>query len=255
MNDDPIVAVPADLELEDRLAGPVTFRMAGWLAAAAAGVALLALSRQQIWTAGPGLLLVVGGLAGAMWRPGGRPAAAWLGPLRAYLLRSRADRAVRTERDETPPTDPAAAAAPDRVWPSQPSRAVDAPDALVVDESHGPLSSNRWLLLRRVVLPVGLAALALGAVVLVSPASWGLRTVLAPGTSGDLPSPVPPDSPVTSTGVETEGAGGSPSDVPRRPTADPTGELAPPLDLPPELLFWFDDHHHDAVRGWGGCGC
>jgi hypothetical protein len=253
VNDDPIVAVPADLELEDRLAGPVTFRMAGWLAAAAAGVALLALSRQQIWTAGPGLLLVVGGLAGAMWRPGGRPAAAWLAPLRAYLLRSRADRVVRTEPDKEPATHPAAAA--DRVWPSHPSLEVDAPDALVGDESHGPPSPTLWPVMRQVVLPVVLAAGVLGSVLLVSPVSWGLRTVLSPGTSGDLPSPVPPDNPGPSTGAETEGADGSPSDVPPCPTADSTGEPAPPLDLPPELLFWFDDHHHDPVRGWGGCGC
>jgi hypothetical protein len=30
MTGDPVVVVPGDLDVEDRLAGPVTFRMAAW---------------------------------------------------------------------------------------------------------------------------------------------------------------------------------------------------------------------------------
>lgn len=48
MTDDPVVAVPAELELEERLVGPVTFRMAAWLALTAAGAVLAALGPGRI---------------------------------------------------------------------------------------------------------------------------------------------------------------------------------------------------------------
>jgi hypothetical protein len=88
MSGDPVVVVPGDLDIEDRLAGPVTFRMAAWLAAAAAGVALVVASRGAVAVAGLGVLLVAVGLVGAWWRPGGRPVAAWAAPLLAYRKRS-----------------------------------------------------------------------------------------------------------------------------------------------------------------------
>jgi hypothetical protein len=87
MSRDPVVVVPGDLDVEDRIAGPVTFRMAAWLAASAAGVALVAASRGAVATTALGVLLVVVGITGAWWRPGGRPVAAWLGPLLAYRKR------------------------------------------------------------------------------------------------------------------------------------------------------------------------
>ena len=94
MTDEPVVPVPADLELEERLVGPVTFRMASWLAGSAAGAVLLGVggrSAGRLVVGGPLLLL---GLVGAFWRPGGRAAPSWLRPMTDYLHRRRAGRAA-----------------------------------------------------------------------------------------------------------------------------------------------------------------
>ena len=87
MSRDPIVVVPGDLDVEDRIAGPVTFRMAAWLAAAVAGAALIAAGRGAIAPTVLGVALLAVGIAGAWWRPGGRPVAAWVAPLLAYRKR------------------------------------------------------------------------------------------------------------------------------------------------------------------------
>lgn len=100
MTGDPVVVVPGDLDVEDRLAGPVTFRMAAWLTAAAAGVALVAAGHGAIPTTALGVLLVAVGVTGACWRPGGRPAAAWLAPMVAYRRRQR--RRVKPDEDVAP---------------------------------------------------------------------------------------------------------------------------------------------------------
>lgn len=103
MTGDPVVVVPGDLDVEDRLAGPVTFRMAGWLAAAAAGVALVAAGRGRVPTTVLGVLLVVLGVTGACWRPGGRPAAAWLAPMVAYRRRKRSQAATDEQAEPAEP--------------------------------------------------------------------------------------------------------------------------------------------------------
>ncbi|MDT4922629.1 MAG: hypothetical protein QOG01_342 [Pseudonocardiales bacterium] len=103
MSRDPVVVVPGDLDVEDRIAGPVTFRMAAWLAASAAGVALVVASRGAVAVAGLGVLLVAVGLAGAWWRPGGRPVAAWIAPLLAYRKRSRSYVTAAEVEDESAP--------------------------------------------------------------------------------------------------------------------------------------------------------
>lgn len=89
MSRDPVVVVPGDLDVEDRIAGPVTFRMAAWLVAAAAGVALVAASRGAVAPTALGVVLLVVGITGAWWRPGGRPVGAWIAPLLAYRRRRR----------------------------------------------------------------------------------------------------------------------------------------------------------------------
>lgn len=94
---DPVLPVPVDLETEERLAGPVTFRMAGWLALAGAGAASLVFSRDTVLLLAAGGLLLPVGLAGAFVRPAGRPLAAWLLPLLGYRQRARAAR--RSRRD------------------------------------------------------------------------------------------------------------------------------------------------------------
>lgn len=90
MSGDPVVVVPGDLDVDDRIAGPLTFRMAAWLAAAAGGVAMVAASRGDVARVVLGAVLVVAGAAGAWARPGGRPLGAWVVPLVAYRRRRRA---------------------------------------------------------------------------------------------------------------------------------------------------------------------
>ena len=94
---DPVIQVPVDLEVEERLAGPVTFRMAGWLALAGVGVAAVAFSRSSMLLVGVGVLLLPVGVAGAFVRPAGRPLGAWLLPLLGYRGRTREAR--RSRRD------------------------------------------------------------------------------------------------------------------------------------------------------------
>lgn len=101
MTRDPVVVVPADLDVEDRIVGPVTFRMAGWLAAAVVGVALVVAARGDIALTIVGVVVAAVGVAGAWLRPGGRPLGAWVVPLLAYRRRRRAgdpaDEEVRVE--------------------------------------------------------------------------------------------------------------------------------------------------------------
>lgn len=99
MTRDPVVVVPADLDVEDRIVGPVTFRMAAWLAAAVVGVALVVAARGDIALTTIGVVMAAVGVAGAWLRPGGRPLGAWIVPLLAFRRRLRAsDPAV----DESP---------------------------------------------------------------------------------------------------------------------------------------------------------
>jgi hypothetical protein len=86
---EPVVAVPAELELDERLVGPVTFRMAAWLALGAAGAVLVALGPGRVMPVLLGLPMILLGAAGAFWRPGGRPALSWVGPLWSYRRRIR----------------------------------------------------------------------------------------------------------------------------------------------------------------------
>lgn len=102
---DPVVVVPADLDVEDRIVGPVTFRLAGWLAASAAGAALAALSWPAIAPTVLGGLVAVAGLAGGFVRLGVRPIGWWARPVATYLR--RAHRARRTSGAE-PGSRPAA---------------------------------------------------------------------------------------------------------------------------------------------------
>jgi hypothetical protein len=104
----PSVLVPADLEVEDRIVGPVTFRLAGWLAAAAVGTALAVLSWPNPVASVVGGVLIVIGVTGGFYRPGARPVAAWARPLLSYRRRARRDRA----RPVLIPSDAAATGSP-----------------------------------------------------------------------------------------------------------------------------------------------
>jgi hypothetical protein len=88
---EPVVLVPADLDVEDRIVGPVTFRLAGWLSAAAAGTALTVLAWPRVVAVAIGVLLVAGGVVGGFYRPGSRPLTWWARPVWSYGRRRRTD--------------------------------------------------------------------------------------------------------------------------------------------------------------------
>ena len=82
------VEVPPDVDVEDRVIGPLTFRHVGYLALAGGGAAVAVL-HGTVPAVLFGAVLVVIGTAGAAWRPQGRPLDTWLLPARAYRERTR----------------------------------------------------------------------------------------------------------------------------------------------------------------------
>ncbi|HVE95040.1 MAG TPA: hypothetical protein VNB24_08980 [Acidimicrobiales bacterium] len=125
MSDDPLVAVPSELEIEDRIVGPVTLTMAPWLALAAAGAALLASARREPLFAVPGFAVTAAGLVGACWRPGDRPLLAWLAPLLAYRRRRAArERRTAAERRTATRAHVPATTARRSHWPCRPRLAT-----------------------------------------------------------------------------------------------------------------------------------
>lgn len=136
MTRDPVVVVPADLDVEDRIVGPVTFRMAAWLAAAVVGVALVVAARGDIALTTVGVVVAAVGVAGAWLRPGGRPLGAWIVPLLAFRRRRRAgeqpvdESPVETAQTE-PPVDAESAVEVPRIE-VRPARAAWAAGVVVV---------------------------------------------------------------------------------------------------------------------------
>ena len=259
MSGDPVVAVPADLELEEPLAGPVTFRMAGWLAASAAGVALLALSRDHVWVAVPGVVLLVGGLVGAMWRPGDRPVGAWLWPLWSYRRRQRAAR--RTLRTNTMSAEPDVLAAP-ATGDSDAPKMPGAPETSEVPEVPGlattgaraPHRQGRVGRRRASVLVLTLLAAGAIAVSMYGP----LRSQLP--LPGRVSGPEPGDLPSTAATPARPSASVEPA--PSSPTApaSPLPSARPdlvdePFVLAPADPFWPWGLEVEPGGGWLGCGC
>jgi hypothetical protein len=247
---DPVVHVPADLEIEDRLAGPVTFRMAGWLAAAAAGVALLALAGDQRWAAAPGLLLIAAGLAGALWRPGGRPAPAWIAPAWSYRRRQQASR-----DDDGGAEQPNAAVGAPTAPVAEPASSIDVePESASALRRSWPLAKgSRAPSIRR-----GLsAALALAAVVAVTvtvlnrPSEWPGSSVLTGREATDSTAPAEPTAPGPATSP-------GPAETTSTPPAPPPAPAPPespdePLVLVPADPFW--PWLEDGDWLWSDCGC
>lgn len=169
MSRDPVVVVPGDLDVEDRIAGPVTFRMAAWLAAAAAGVALLAAAHGAAAPTALGVVVVVVGITGAWWRPGGRPVAAWVAPLLAYRKRRRSH---GTAVDDDPMPEPDVTVEP------EPTTDEPAPRRAVPTWRHG-----------RVVAGVATGALALTAALVLVGSRDGARPPAAPVADVSAPEP------------------------------------------------------------------
>ena len=149
--DDPVVGVPVDLDVEDRLAGPVTFRMAAWFAVAAGGAGLILAEPDRPLVVITGMLLAFVGAVGAWWRPGGRPASAWLLPDVALPPPTRrGDRA------------PASAPAPAEVAVPRPGEPRDPVPANLEEDDAAPLFTSGARRPRRaVVLAAVLVAVAL----------------------------------------------------------------------------------------------
>jgi hypothetical protein len=86
------VPVPAETGGEDRLVGSLTFRHAAYLAAAAAGVAVMLLGHASIARLALGAVLAVVGVVGAMLRPYGEPLDRLAFAAIGYVVRSRGRR-------------------------------------------------------------------------------------------------------------------------------------------------------------------
>lgn len=108
------VEVPPDVDVEDRVIGPLTFRHVGYLALAGGGAAVAVL-HATIPAIVFGAVLVVVGTSGAAWRPQGRPLDTWLLPARAYRERTRQCITAIAELVPSAPTDTA-------VLPSTPTK-------------------------------------------------------------------------------------------------------------------------------------
>lgn len=257
-DDEPVIMVPADLEVEDRIVGPVTFRLAGWLAAGAAGIALATLCWPNIPVTVLGGLVALAGLAGGFARPGRRPLAWWTRPVIAYLRRARtragagrheprarrrvrpdgvagstAGRGVRARLRTRTPSEPARPATTD--MPAKPAAppptAAPAPEpdpALAtksvpprVRSSRGAAVAGHWPRGRRVLVAAGV--LALGVV-----AGVGGRQL----TAGKQPTPTPRSAAVPFATTSSPSPRSTPPPAPLSPPTPPPPAQASPA-LPP----------------------
>lgn len=275
-DDEPVIMVPADLDVEDRIVGPVTSRLAGWLAAGAAGIALAALCWPNVPVTVLGGLAALAGLAGGFARPGRRPLAWWTRPVIAYLRRARtradagrheprarrrvrpdgaagsaAGRGIRTRLRTRPPSDqarptttdmpakpagPPPTAAPAAAPAPDPASAEPAPPR--VRPSRSTSGAGRWPRGRRGLVAAGV--LALGIV-----AGVGGRQLIA----GTQPVPAPRSTPMPLSPVTVPPAPVSPPTPPpsaQTPRSLPpapwwSASTIPPRDPSADDPFWFID--------------
>ncbi len=190
MRGEPVVFVPGDIDVPDRLAGPVTLPMAGWLALAGAGAALAVLRWPAPLPVVAGGSLLALGVAAAFCRPDGRSLLTWLRLALGYRRRrSAAPEAVTATPVTAKPVTPKAVAA-ERV-------AAETGKAPVAVRTRGrvPLAGRALALTVAVALA---ASLAVGARLLA-----GQPSRLAPPSPAapfapvapvvPFPAPIPPD--------------------------------------------------------------
>jgi hypothetical protein len=123
------VPVPAETGGEDRLVGTLTFRHAAYLAAAAAGAAVMLLGDRSAPRIVMGAAVTVVALAGAWWRPFGEPVDLLAPAVVAFFRRRRPrfkDHADATRPEPAPAADLSRAAVEESAQP-EPRRLVSAP--------------------------------------------------------------------------------------------------------------------------------
>ncbi len=209
------VDVPPDVDVEDRVVGPLTFRHLGYLACAGGGAAAALLHPGPVSIA-VGTLLVLVGLVGACWRPQGRPLDGWLAPAWAYRKRTRGsprdDSVPELTGDEEQPVDPKPASGPlDRLRVQCRRLRPYRPNALNVTCPQLPC--------RRRLLAAG-SALAVAAVVATVATSREPHQAPPPNPAKSVPSPVAPPLPPPTTTPPTT----TPPTSEQPPAVPPTGE-------------------------------
>ena len=202
----PVVPVPPDVDVEDRLVGRLTFRHLGYLLAAGGGAAI-AISSSPLVLRIIGALLSGVAATGAIWRPGGRPIDAWVLPLLRYVRRQRA----------------ASAAAPAAVaGGADPSQDDEAAADLPSSDPAGAARRRPW----RRVTPV------VTAVVIVLAISLAAARLMVRTQSPPVPQP--------HEYVEPHLLSDKPSQPNQDPPPAPTSGEVPDAD---DLLIWLEQQH------------
>lgn len=137
------VPVPAETGGEDRLAGSLTFRHAAYLAAAAAGVAVMLLGEPSVARVGVGAVLAVVGVLGALCRPYGEPLDRLAPAAVAYLVRRRGERTQAepvTVEDDVAADEVIAPSAPEPASTASERRESMRPNPVVVRRAAGAVA-------------------------------------------------------------------------------------------------------------------
>lgn len=172
----PSVPIPAETGVEDRLAGSLTFRHAAYLAAAAAGVALMVLGGGSPLRIVAGAALALVALAGAVLRPYGEPLDRLAPAAVAYLRRRRQETAEAVPDTDEPEVEPQRTTRVRKVRAQPVEETPRAADDTAPAEEDAPPARTR----RRLPWGPVVAGLAAVAVVTVAVVRW------------PRPDPVPP---------------------------------------------------------------
>jgi hypothetical protein len=241
---EPLVAVPGELDVEDRVIGPLTFRQLGYLAAAASGAAITRLSWPHLPGAAAGLLLATLGLLGSLLRPGGRPLDAWLLPIARYARAAATEHTCRVRRQAGAGGDaasPQAGAGGDAASPHASAGRATIDQA----ETVATLALARPMGLVPRALAPALTLLIVG-IVIATPSPWRHSPPRTPWT---VPSAPASNEPLSAVPTATPSTSLPPSMEPLRTAPAAPVVTAPDPTLPPELdpsVGWW-------LRWWEAC--
>jgi len=213
MRGEPVVFVPGDIDVPDRLAGPVTLPMAGWLALAGAGAALAVLRWPAPLPVVAGGSLLALGVAAAFCRPDGRSLLTWLRLALGYRRRRSAagetvEAAQLAEPGDSPPPGDAPAPAASEAVTAKPVTATPVtakpvtakpvtPKAVAAERVAAEPGEAPVAVRTRVRAPLAGRALALTvAVALAASLAVGARLLAGQPSRSAPPSPAAPFAPV-----------------------------------------------------------